>query len=312
VTVLEQLAQRWPDNLQLKLSRIEAYEQAGRPDDARRLAEEVRADPYADARARTVVGELLVRAGDLPAARRAFSEIVEFAPRDPLARRRLGDLYRAHGWWDEAYRQYQTLAELSPGDSTVLLLLAAAAAGAGRIDEGLRLADRVAEGTEAGSETGVARVARWWATVRLALLRQAARDRGDANEVARLFGRTRRAGVLADARPFRAFLLWAHPEADCELAATLPGNLLVPATELAPELGLVGLSSREALQSAAVIEVRRPPSGAASSLRYGAQLVVMLDEGQKSETVLTVPLELGPGVETVRVRIADRKAEVLK
>jgi Ca-activated chloride channel family protein len=312
VTVLEQLAQRWPDNLQLKLSRIEAYEQAGRPDDARRLAEEVRADPYADARARTVVGELLVRAGDLPAARRAFSEIVEFAPRDPLARRRLGDLYRAHGWWDEAYRQYQTLAELSPGDSTVLLLLAAAAAGAGRIDEGLRLADRVAEGTEAGSETGVARVARWWATVRLALLRQAARDKGDANEVARLFGRTRRAGVLADARPFRAFLLWAHPEADCELAATLPGNLLVPATELAPELGLVGLSSREALQSAAVIEVRRPPSGAASSLRYGAQLVVMLDEGQKSETVLTVPLELGPGVETVRVRIADRKAEVLK
>jgi len=311
-TVLEQLAQKWPDNLELKLSRLDAYEQAGRPDDARRLAEEVRADPYADARARTAVGELLVRAGDLPAARRAFSEIVEFAPRDPLARRRLGDLYRAHGWWDEAYRQYQTLAELSPGDSTVLLLLAAAAAGAGRIDEGLRLADRVAEGTEPGSETGVARVARWWATVRLALLRQAARDKSDANEVARLFGRTRRAGVLADARPFRAFLLWAHPEADCELAATLPGNLLVPATDLAPELGLVGLSSREALQGAAVIEVRRPPSGAASSLRYGAQLVVMLDEGQKSEAVLTVPLEFGPGVDTVRVRIADRKAEVLK
>jgi Ca-activated chloride channel family protein len=312
VAVLEQLAQRWPDNLQLKLSRIEAYEQAGRPDEARRLAEEVRADPYADARARTVVGELLARAGDLPSARRAFSEIVEFAPRDPLARRRLGDLYRAHGWWDEAYRQYQTLAELSPGDSTVLLLLAAAAAGAGRIDEGLRLADRVAEGTEAGNETGVARVARWWTTVRLALLRQAARDKGDANEVARLFGRTRRAGVLADARPFRAYLLWAHPEADCELAATLPGNLLVPATDLAPELGLVGLSSREALQSAAVVEVRRPPSGAASSLRYTAQLVVMLDEGQKSETVLTVPLEFGPGVDAVKVRIADRKAEVIQ
>jgi tetratricopeptide (TPR) repeat protein len=72
-------------------------------------------DPYADAQARTSVGELFVRLGDEVGARRAFSEIVEFAPQDPLARRRLGDLYRAHGWYDEAYRQYETLLTASAG-----------------------------------------------------------------------------------------------------------------------------------------------------------------------------------------------------
>src|ERR671929_11805 len=59
-------------------------------------------------------------------ARRAFGEIVEFAADDPLARRRLGDLLRAHGWFREAQRQYQTLARLSPDDPSVSLLLAAA------------------------------------------------------------------------------------------------------------------------------------------------------------------------------------------
>src|SRR5204863_7653192 len=121
-------------------------------DEARRLADEVRAAPSADAQARTAVGELLSRLGDEPAARRAFSEIVEFAPRDPVARRRLGDIYRAHGWWAEALRQYETLATLLPGDVSVLLLQAAAAAGAARTDEALRLEQRVADTTEPGAQ----------------------------------------------------------------------------------------------------------------------------------------------------------------
>jgi Ca-activated chloride channel family protein len=89
-------------------------------------------------------------------ARRVFSEIVEFAPLDELARRRLGDLYRAHGWFEDAYRQYQTLASIRPDDPTVLLLLAQAAAGTGRIDEALRLEQRLMETAEPGAERGVA------------------------------------------------------------------------------------------------------------------------------------------------------------
>ena len=89
------------------------------------------------------VGEMLIRMGEPDEAKRAFAEIVEFAPGDPWARRRLGDLYRAHGWYEESYREYETLTRLLPDDDSVLLLLAAAAAGAGRTDEALRLEERL-------------------------------------------------------------------------------------------------------------------------------------------------------------------------
>src|SRR5262249_37159294 len=91
--VLQQLEKRWAGDLRLKLKMMDALEVLGRKEEARRVAELVRAAPNADAQARTAVGELLARLGDLPAARRVFSEIVEFAPGDPAARRRLGDLY---------------------------------------------------------------------------------------------------------------------------------------------------------------------------------------------------------------------------
>ncbi|MSP58795.1 MAG: hypothetical protein EXR72_00360 [Myxococcales bacterium] len=292
VVGLEQLMQKWPQDLRLKLKMIEALEAASRIDDARRIADEVRRSPSPDAQARTLVGEFLVRQGDEGAARRAFSEIVEFSPRDPLARRRLGDLYRAHGWFEEAYRQYQTLAELSPGDQSVLLLQAMAAAGAGRTDEGLRLAERVAAGTEPGGESGIARVALWWSSLRQSLLRE--KSRGDAAELARLMGRARRTGVLREARPLRVYLTWAHPEADCELSLQLPGAPLAPASSVAPEFGLASEASLDPLVGPARIVVKRTSPSAA--LRYEAAVTVVLDEGGKGERVAVVPLQFAPGV----------------
>jgi Ca-activated chloride channel family protein len=314
VQVLEQLEKRWPGDLRLKLRRMDALEAVGRTEDARRLADEVRAAPNADAQARTAVGELLVRLGDEPAARRAFSEIVEFAPSDPVARRRLGDLYRAHGWFEEALRQYETLGGLTPGDAAVLLLEAAAAAGAGRIDEALRLEQRVADATEPGAATGLSRVAVWWSTLRLALLRDDARRKSDSAELARLLGRTRRANVLHEPRPLHVFLTWAHPEADCELYIQLPGGPLEPATEVAPEFGISSAGSRDPIAGAATIEVRRPSSAAASGLRYQAELVVVWDEGKPGadgEAIERRPLEFAPGRDAYRFRVEGRKVEVL-
>ncbi len=304
VAALEQLLVKWPDDLRLQLKLIDALEAARRADDARRLSDAVRRNPAADAQARTLVGEFLARQGDLPAARRAFSEIVEFAPRDPLARRRLGDLYRAHGWFDEAGRQYQTLAALAPGDPAVPLLQASAAAGAGRVDEALRLEQRVAESTEPGAEAGVARVALWWSTLRQLRLREAARS--DETELAKLMGRARRTGVLREARPFRAFLTWAHPEADCELLAQLPGGPLAPSTEAAPEFGIEGVASRDPLTQAAQVVVRRSTAG--SELRYDAELTLVWNEGEKNERVQVVPLKFAPGVTGYRFSVDNLQA----
>ena len=91
------------------------------------------------------LGELLVRSGEEDEAKRVYSEIVEYDPDSPETRRLLGDIFLRHGWYQEAYRQYGDLVAISdePEDD---IRLARAAAGAGRVDEALRLLRQVAMG----------------------------------------------------------------------------------------------------------------------------------------------------------------------
>ncbi|MGH7284336.1 MAG: VIT domain-containing protein, partial [Polyangiaceae bacterium] len=99
------------------------------------------------------LGDVLADAGETDEALRTYSEVVEFDPNDPAARRVLGDIYVRRGWYDAAYRQYKTLIDIDGRDPLSHLRLATAAAGAGRIDEALRIERDVAggEGTP-GSE----------------------------------------------------------------------------------------------------------------------------------------------------------------
>src|SRR5262249_37547386 len=82
------------------------------------------------------------KAEDEAEARRAFGEIVEFAPDDPVARRRLGDLLRAHGGFEDAARPYETLAPPAPDHASVSLLLAAAAQGLGRLEAAVKWTEK--------------------------------------------------------------------------------------------------------------------------------------------------------------------------
>ena len=137
---LRTLVAAWPDDTQLALRLLDALEDVDDVPAARELGRKLRARADADARLRTAIGELYLRlagkAGEGPVkqsyqaeARRAFGEIVEFAPDDPVARRRLGDLLRARVV-RRCQRQYETLARWRP-TTHVALLLAAAAEGAG-------------------------------------------------------------------------------------------------------------------------------------------------------------------------------------
>lgn len=303
---------KWPGDMRLRLLRMGIEEQLGRLEAARRTAEEVRRDPYADAQARTAVGELFVRLGDEASARRAFSEIVEFAPREPLARRRLGDLYRAHGWYEEAYRQYQTLLLLQPGDQSALLLLAMAAAGAGHIEEALGLEQRVIGTAEPGSENGLSKIALLTTSLRLAELREEARKRNDAEGLARLLLRARQSGALGLARPVRVLLSWAHPEASLELRVGAPGEGLGPPSELAPQFGLLGWhSSKEGKPTDMYeIEVTRTDSAPAGS--YPAQLTVITSEGEPAEKLWQIPLKLDAEHKTVRLSLRANLLNVEK
>lgn len=89
---------------------------------------------------------------------RTYSEIVEFDAGSAASRRLLGDIYLAHGWYAQAYRQYQTLTDAEPVDPAGWLRLAAAAAGDGRVDEALRIERQVAR---AEGRPGPADPRRW-------------------------------------------------------------------------------------------------------------------------------------------------------
>jgi tetratricopeptide (TPR) repeat protein len=134
-----------PDAPEGELRMIDLLFQLGRIDDAiargRRLRDRGQMTPVLAER----LGELLVRAGQRDEAKRVFSEIVEFDPGGEASRRMLGDIFLRHGWYQEAYHQFDDLlaATSEPGDA---IRMARAAAGAGRVDEGLRLLRKVATG----------------------------------------------------------------------------------------------------------------------------------------------------------------------
>ena len=293
VRALRRLAMQYSESFDLKLRLLEALEAAGLDAEARRLASRLRVDARADAGVRTAVGEMYLRMGMEDEARRVFSEIVEFAPLDELARRRLGDLYRAYGWNEDAYRQYQTLAQIRPDDPTALLLLAQAAAGSGRIDEALRLEQRLMETAQPGAEHGIARIAQLWTSVRLAKLRASARDAGDEERLDALERRMRRSGVLRGAGDLRVTLAWSHPDAQIALYAAHPGGTPARPYEIAPEHGIEAFDVPEQEDGAYRVEVRRADPEALTTMR--AELIVVWHEGREDEVVRVVPLEFAEG-----------------
>jgi Ca-activated chloride channel family protein len=304
-TKLRALVAQWPNDFTLALRLLDALEDAGDDAGARELGRRLRARPDADARLRTAVGELYLRlakraptpeqkAQDELEAKRAFGEIVEFAPDDPVARRRLGDLLRAHGWFDEAARQYETLARLAPDDSSIALLLAAAAEGRGKLEEAVRWTEKGGAAGAPDAEQSPARTARAFAAAYLAWGRLAAKQAGKKDEEEGLKARYDRV-VSADrggSKPTgnaRVILTWAHPE----LHPTLWSNAL-GAPMPAPE-GDVTLGVAQAMLPSrpdAYVEIRLEADELAHAARLGAEatLTVVLGEGGDAEAIVKLPV----------------------
>jgi len=298
--LLRALSSKWPDDLELALKLLEAYEDAGDDAGGRALARRLRRRGDANTRVRTAVGEYYLRLAaraappvqerDTTEARRTFGEIVEFAPEDPGARRRLGDLLRAHGWYDEALRQYETLARLSPDDTTVPLLLAAAAQGMGRTEEAIRYTEKAA-GVGAPDGSPMAKTSRSLASAFLAWARDEATRAGHAEEADRLRERARRLSL--DALPggptVRLILTWSHPELHPELWSNAPGTLM-PAADGNPLLGVA--ETQLSVSAGPFIELHLEHDDAERAARLGAEaaLTAIVDEGTEGERIIRLPV----------------------
>ncbi len=298
------LVRRWleiaPDEMDLRLRLLQLLEETNALPEARRLAWALRADPLADAAVRTAVGEFWLRQERPDEARRVFSEIVERAPLDPWARRRLGDLYRAHAWPDDAYREYRALAQLRQGDPEVNLLLARAAADAGRVDEALRLEQRVAEAADGDSSEGEAAIAQAWTRVRLALLRAESDDPAIDAAVLR---RLRHSGALRSPPELFAAITWAHPDdvIGMTVAYADAPDRFEPVTLISPSHGIDALSLADLDEGALRLAFER---GGREDLRpTEATLTVVLGLGTEQERILRETVRLDRETRRVVMRL---------
>jgi Ca-activated chloride channel family protein len=252
---------------------------------------------------RTAVGEFWLRQENEAEARRVFSEIVEYAPLDPWARRRLGDLYRAHGWHDDAYREYVTLARLRPDDPSVMLFLARAAAGAGRTDEALRLEQELSESVPPNVYQGAAAFARLWTTVRLVRLKAAAETDEMRNAIAQ---RERASGSLRDPPALFVALTWAHPDDHPELRLQYPST---PDDEWEPAplrgwaYGIEAIRIREREPGNYQFEVRRVERDEIRDIE--AQLLVVIMPGTADEQIIQRDVRLTREERTLRFRLTE-------
>jgi len=284
---------------------LDAYEDAGDDAGGRAWARRLRRRADATAHVWTSVGEYYLRLGaretgapgerDTVEGRRTFGELVEFAPEDPAARRRLGDLLRAHGWYEEAFRQYQTLQALTPDDPAVPLLLAAATQGMGRIEEAVGWAEKAAATGSPDGTSALSRSARATAGAFLAWARDEALRAGRKDDAEKLLSRTRRvAGADASGHGDRVrFLLtWSHPELHPSLWTT---NLDAPAPspDNFPVFGVA--EAKVPASSSVTVELRLDPDDAARAARLGLKAVVtaIVGEGTAEEHVARIDVGFG-------------------
>jgi Ca-activated chloride channel family protein len=304
LALLHATALKWPDDLELGLRVLDAYEDTGDDAGGRAWARRLRHRSDATAHVYTNVGEYYLRlsqreggaagARDADEARRTFGELVEFAPEDPVARRRLGDLLRAHGWYEEAFRQYETLAQLTPDDPSVPLLLAAAAQGMGRIEEAVSWAEKAASAGSPDGTSPLSKASRATASAFLAWARDEATRAGHKEDADRLRSRAKRVAG-ADAAPpgsVRFLVTWAHPELHPVLWSSVLGAPM-PVPDGFPLYGVAeAMVPREPAPS---IELRLDPEDAERAARLGARAVVtaLVDEGTPGERVVRVDVGFG-------------------
>jgi hypothetical protein len=210
-----------PDDPDGTIRLVRLLMQSGRGEEAVALGNKLRDSGFFNPELARQLGDVLVLANRQEDALRTYSEMVEFDAGNHASRQLLGDTFLAHGWYDAAYRQYETLVEATSKQPLALLRLAAAAAGSGRVDEALRIERRVASAEGTPGPDDPRRWARLWSAARLGeLLRQSGGDPQHGAQIQRelkdlqLWSST---GALV-------LLTWENLQADLTLAAQQDGR----------------------------------------------------------------------------------------
>jgi len=134
-----------PHDIKLRRLHLALLGVTGDRDAIVRESAAIRGDLFSDATLIADAGTALGRLGDDAGSMRMFAEIVERAPRDPWARAYAGDRLQREGWYDAALMMYGPLEYSMPMDQSIMLRVAMAHAGAGRIDLAGRVLTRLSQ-----------------------------------------------------------------------------------------------------------------------------------------------------------------------
>ncbi|HEY3357728.1 MAG TPA: VIT domain-containing protein [Polyangia bacterium] len=302
VVELRKLCEQNQQSVGCALRLIRALVAAGKPDEALPVALKLREDGRATPGLMQQIGDLFAAAKRDKDAERAYSEIVEFAPHDPAARRLLGDIYLRHGWYELAYRQYRTLSEMRPDDPLATLRLAAAAAGAGRVDEALRLERKVSGGEGEPGPTDPRRWARIWSAARIARL-MLAPDKENAGMRESMERTLRRLQLLSS--PGVLFVLtWEDLDARLVMSLADSGRELTsPDRTLAGAIGLHSMATSLVKAPSVSAVVTRQGGAPARPIRYS--IIAIAWDGQRM-TVSHQPGVLEAATTTLAVALPTR------
>ncbi|HYQ18863.1 MAG TPA: hypothetical protein VEQ58_23970, partial [Polyangiaceae bacterium] len=270
---------------------VRALLDAGKKDEALALGRRQRDDGILTPQIARELGDILADAGLSDEAVRTYSEVVEFDPSNTDSRRLLGDIYLGHGWYEPAYRQYKTLTESAPADALGWLRLAAAAAGAGRVDEALRLERHVSSAQGTPGPTDPRRWARLWSAARLASLLSGAPAATQTEERTRSIERELKELQLFNGPGRLVLLTWENLGADLLLVARADEHdiALGDATDAAPAgLSASLLSPEDAERASFVARLRSLPSAHPVSV-----VVYDIDWDNKRFKVQKLQRELG-------------------
>lgn len=227
---IQDLLRASPDDAAGELRLVKWYDRAGKRPQALEMARKLRERGLMSPSTIRLYGDLMADMDRPEDALRAYSEIVEFDADNSGAHRLVGDILLGRGWYETAYREYRTLTDMAPEDALGHIRLALSAAGAGRVDEALRLLRGVAEGDGKPGADDPRAQARMISGALIA--RQMADTKADPAQAEALVRRLKQLQLLT--APGRLVILtWENLDTSLAVAQAAPDGTLD-----APEIGL--------------------------------------------------------------------------
>jgi len=316
--ILRQAVKTTPRDRSLRFDLVKALADAGQVREALQEAKAWRAKDAYNLVVVRLIGDLHAELGDLAAARRAYSAVVELLPTDPEAQRALATVMRQSGDVQGAYDRLLVAARLRPADLRIAFELADAAHRLGHNDEA---ATRFEEIKDKGQgDQAISYPARQRLTQIYAAQRRAAERRGDKAKAAQLQKTIDALAVKGGAvNDIKVYLTWDTDRTDVDLWVTNPAGEKVYYShkrgrfgeelfyDVTSGYGPESFTAHKAARGTYQVEVNFYSTSRQTFTEARGELTVILNEGTEREERHVLPYRLFRAKQTVTVaRIVAR------